>query len=267
MPRHFKDNDTNSVLTATPLFSRGVKQTFRFQQTIAQAVRITGFGFWTGEDVCVEFRPSQPDSGVVFIRTDLEGMPRIPADIRFREEKPRQTSLVRGNARVDMVEHLMAAVKSLRIDNCEIRVDRPEMPGFDGSSRPFRLALETVGTLAQPAFRKIRLVTQAGRIGNDEQWIDIRPNRSGCNHYQYELIPSIGYPIDHQEYDFRFTPETFRSEIMGCRTFLARREAEYLRERGFCQRVTPRDVLVLDESGPMENKFLYEVTCSLISFI
>ncbi len=262
MPRHFKEDDTNFVLAATPLFSHSVKQTFRLQQTISSVVRVKGFGFWTGEDVCVEFRPARPDTGVVFIRTDLDGTPQIPADIRFREEKPRQTSLVKGDARVDMIEHLMAAVKSLRIDNCEIRIDRPEMPGFDGSSRPYVMALETAGTLKQPAIRKIRLVTQGGRVGNDEQWIDILPSRSGKNVYQYELVPGVGYSINRQEYDFDLTQENFSTEIMACRTFLARHEADYLRDRGLCQRVTPRDVLVLDEGGPLENEFRFEDECA-----
>ncbi len=265
MARHFKDDDVSPVLAATPLFLGAVKQTFRFQQTIASAVSLSGFGFWTGEDVCVEFRPANADSGIVFVRTDLDGMPRIPADIRFREEKPRQTSLAHGDARVDMIEHLMAALKALRIDNCEIRVDRPEMPGFDGSSRPFFEALEVAGTITQPAFRKIRLVTQAGRVGNAEQWIEMLPSRGGKNIFQYELVPAPGYPIRHQEYEFCLNPEHFRDEMMNCRTFLAKHEADHLREHGFCQRVTARDVLVLDHDGgdviPIENEFRCENEC------
>lgn len=262
MPSHSKDDASNSVLAVTPLFSNSLKQTFRLQQTIAEAVRIEGFGFWTGEDVCVEFRPAAPDSGIVFVRSDLDGKPRVPAEVRFREEKPRQTSLVKGNARIDMIEHLMAAVKALRIDNCEIRVDRPEMPGLDGSSRPFFLALKSAGMLRQPAVRKIRVVTHAGRVGNNEQWIDILPARSGGNNYRYELVPGHGYPIERQQYDFDLEPGAFAEEIMACRTFLAKHEADYLRSMGLCHRVTPRDVLVLDEGGPVENEFRCDGECA-----
>lgn len=257
-----KEFPASSTIAVSPLFTDSLQKNFRLQNTIARSAAVHGFGFWTGEDVNLEFRPAQPGTGVVFVRSDLPGEPRIPSLVSNREEKPRQTSLVYGEARVDMVEHVLAAVKALQIDNCEICVDRPEMPGFDGSSRPFFLALEHVGIVRQPAMKKVRLVTRAFRIGSDQQWIEVLPNRAGVNSYHYTLIPGQGYYLDNQEFDFDLSPESFCGELMSSRTFLSKQEADYLLRQGLCSRVTPKDVLVLTEQGPLENEFRYSEECA-----
>ncbi|MDR2754201.1 MAG: UDP-3-O-acyl-N-acetylglucosamine deacetylase [Planctomycetaceae bacterium] len=257
--------ETNSIsltIDAVTLFSGSLKEKFRFQNTITQRVIIRGFGFWTGEDVCLDIRPAEPDTGIIFVRSDLAGTPRIPALVEYREEKPRQTSLVNGKARVDMVEHLLAALKALQIDNCEIWTDRPEMPGFDGSSQPFILVLKQAGILTQSTIRKIRIVTRAFHVGNESQRINVMPNRYGLNSYQYTLIPGEGYAIEQQDYQFNLLPQLFCDEIMSCRTFLSKREADYLLEQGLCQRVTPKDVLVLTEYGPLDNTFRFSNECA-----
>ncbi|MDR2114956.1 MAG: UDP-3-O-acyl-N-acetylglucosamine deacetylase [Planctomycetaceae bacterium] len=250
------------TIDAVTLFSGSFKEKFRFQNTIAQRVIIRGFGFWTGEDVCLDIRPAEPDTGIIFVRSDLMGTPSIPALVEYREEKPRQTSLVNGNARVDMVEHLLAALKALQIDNCEIWTDRPEMPGFDGSSQPFILVLKQAGIQTQSTIRKIRIVTRSFRVGNESQQINVMPNRYGSNSYQYTLVPCEGYAIEQQDYQFDLAFQAFYDEIMPCRTFLSKREADYLLEQGLCRRVTPKDVLVLAEGGPLDNTFRFPNECA-----
>ena len=85
----------------------------------------------------LEFRPGEPDTGLVFVRRDLAGQPRIKAVVANRVETPRRTTLSSAGANVEMVEHVLAALAGLQIDNCEIWVDEAEMPGCDGSSLPF----------------------------------------------------------------------------------------------------------------------------------
>ena len=254
--------DLDQSFSSDTFVDHSIRQTFRLQNTIARTVSIRGFGFWTGEDICLELRPASPDTGIVFVRSDLPGMPRIPALVIYREEKPRQTSLVYGDARVDMIEHLMAAFRGLRIDNCTIVVDKPEIPGFDGSSRPFVGILEDAGVAVQPALRKLRVVTRSFRVGNEEQYIRVMPGRNGANTYRYTLIPEESYHIDRQEFRFDLSPESFRREIMASRTFLAKHEADYLLKMGLCSRVTPRDVLVLTDSGPLDNRFRFDDECA-----
>ena len=109
----------------------------RRQTTIAKSATVTGFGLWSGKDICLEFRPAEPNSGIVFVRSDLGPDARVPARVEHRIESPRRTTLSANGVSVEMVEHVMAALAGLRIDNCEIHVDAPEMPGMDGSSLAF----------------------------------------------------------------------------------------------------------------------------------
>ena len=95
------------------------------QHTIATEATIEGFGYWTGKDVRVTFEPSRPNTGIVFVREDLPGEPEIPAQVHYRVEKPRQTALKNGAAGVHMIEHVMATLCGLEIDNCRVRVNRP----------------------------------------------------------------------------------------------------------------------------------------------
>jgi UDP-3-O-acyl N-acetylglucosamine deacetylase len=251
-----------STVSASVLFSDSFRQHFRLQNTIAEPVSVSGFGFWTGEDAEVEFRPAKPQSGIVFVRTDLEGCPRIPALVRYREEKPRQTSLANGKATVDMTEHLLSALKALQIDNCEIRINTSEVPGLDGSAMPFFRALQSAGKIQQPAVRLIRLVTRSFRVGTAEQFLNVVPNRSGSNYYVFSLIPDENYPLKPERFTFDFSTETYENEVCSSRTFLAKYEADFLLQKGLCKRVTPKDVLVLTPEGPLDNSYRYENECS-----
>ncbi len=108
----------------------------RNQRTLRSTAAIEGIGYWSGRDVRVEFRPAAPHTGIVFVRSDLPGRPRIPAVVANRIEMPRRTVLSSGGVAVEMVEHIMAALAGMHVDNCEVWVDQPEMPGCDGSRRP-----------------------------------------------------------------------------------------------------------------------------------
>ncbi|GHT12860.1 UDP-3-O-acyl-N-acetylglucosamine deacetylase [Planctomycetales bacterium] len=251
-----------SIISFQSIVPHSVRQSFRLQKTITHSVSLHGFGFWTGDNVTLTFRPGRPSSGVVFIRTDLDGCPSIPADVAYREEKPRQTSLVNGAARVDMVEHLLAAVKALQIDNLEIETDRPEMPGFDGSSRFFFNALECADIIDQPAFKKIRVVTETFRVGDDTHYITVSPHPNGLSGYRYSLVPEHNYPLESQDFRFDLTAANFAEKLVGSRTFLAKFEADKLQASGLCQRVTPQDVLVLSENGPIDNSYRYTDECA-----
>jgi len=252
-----------NTIDARSLFAgKEIGKSFRSQHTIAESVTLTGFGFWTGKDVTVQFRPAPPNSGIVFVRSDIFGHPRIPALVCNREEKPRQTSLAVRGARVDMIEHVLAALNGLQIDNCEIWTDQPEMPGFDGSSQVFVAALDEAGIVAQPAKRPVRVVTKAFHIGNRSSYIIVTTNRRGACEFQYTLIPEAHYPIQTQRCQIEITPETFREDLAMTRTFIAKHEADALLAQGLCQRVTPQNVLVLTENGPLENNFLYENECA-----
>jgi len=253
----------STTIDARSLFAgKETGKSFRNQNTLAESVSLTGFGFWTGKDVTIQFRPAPPNSGLVFVRSDLFGQPRIPALVCNREEKPRQTSLINRGARVDMVEHILAALYGLQIDNCEIWIDQPEIPGFDGSSQVFVTALDGAGIVSQSAKRAVRIVTRAFHIGNKQAYMVVTTNRQGNCEFQYTLIPEAKYPIQTQRCQLEVSPENFREELAMTRTFIAKHEADTLLAQGLCKRVTPQNVLVLTDDGPIDNSFLYENECA-----
>src|SRR5690242_11288218 len=105
----------------------------RLQRTIARETSVRGVGFFEGSDVSLRFRPAEADTGVVFVRSDLPGAPSVPAHIRHVTPRQRRTTLQKGEATVEMVEHVLAALAGLRVDNCRIEIDAAETPGCDGS--------------------------------------------------------------------------------------------------------------------------------------
>ncbi|MDR3110236.1 MAG: UDP-3-O-acyl-N-acetylglucosamine deacetylase [Planctomycetaceae bacterium] len=234
----------------------------RLQNTIDKSVVVEGFGYWTGEDVRLEFVPAAANSGIVFTRTDLPQQPSIPALVKYRDNKPRQTSLVNGSARVDMVEHVLAALRGLKIDNCEVRTNKPEMPGIDGSSFPFVRALEEAGIVEQPHVTPIRIVTREVRVGDNKTWIEVSPNLDGVHSIEYTLEFDEPNPIGNQRHSYVMQSERFKRDLMNCRTFLTKKEADYLLSQGICQRVKPSGLLVFGENGLVDNHLHFENECA-----
>jgi UDP-3-O-acyl N-acetylglucosamine deacetylase len=176
-------------------------------------------------------------------------------------ETPRRTTLVRGEYRVEMVEHILAALAGLRIDNCEVWVDQAELPGMDGSSLPIAECLADAGIRTQAAPRSLLVVTQPTRVGGDEAWVEARPGPSPGMFVQYELDYGPGNVIGRQTFHARITPETFLRELAPARTFLLREEAEWLRNQGIASRVTYRDLIVFGRTGPIDNCLRFPDEC------
>ncbi len=234
---------------------------FRKQNTIARPATVSGFGYWSSLDVTVEFRPASENSGIVFVRRDDAELKRIPALIALRENAPRRTSLANSGATVDMVEHIMAALAGLQIDNCEVWVNRAEMPGCDGSSLAFVEALCTAGVVQQNEYRSKLIVQHVLEVGNDENWIRAEPNAAGefkiDFHLDYPLHPVIG----QQDFSIAISRDSFVEHLAPARTFVLKHEAEYLNRMGLGRRATARDLIVFDENGPIDNRLRFDNEC------
>lgn len=235
--------------------------TLRPQRTIERPVTIAGFGYWSGEDVRIQFRPASADTGIVFVRGDLGSPIRIPAELPYRIDVPRRTVLAVGGVTVEMVEHILAACIGLKVDNLEIWCDRPEMPGCDGSSLPFVEALDAAGIVEQPAFRLQQVIEEVVRVGDDRAWIEARPPDHLGLSLLYGLDYGRGNPIGCQDIELAVTPEAFRCRLAPARTFLLREEADWLRSRGLGKRVSYGDVLVFDECGLIGNSLRFPDEC------
>ena len=236
-------------------------ETFRRQTTLGDSAGVEGFGFWSGRDVRAEFRPAAADTGIVFVRSDLPGLPRIPAHIDYCIETPLRTTLRNGVASVEMVEHLLAALFGLQVDNCEIWVNAPEMPGLDGSSRAAVKAIRSCGLVVLDAWQPCWTITEPIRVGDEKSWIEARP--SGCPGFFAQASIDYGRqgPIGEQSLELEITPHSFSRELADARTFILKKEAECLRDQGLATRVEPTDVLVLDDCGPIDNQWRFFDEC------
>ena len=233
----------------------------RKQTTIADQVSVSGFGFWSGRDVTLTFVPAAVGSGIVFVRTDLPGKPRIPAVIQNRVDGPRRTTLVANGSTVEMVEHVLAALAGMRIDNCEIHVDRAEMPGCDGSSLAFTNALSKTTTVELESERRVIQINTPIRVGTDAAWIEAQPTNAPQLELTYQLdyqCPAIG----QQEFSSIITPENFANNISAARTFVLLEEANEFKKLGIGKRVTNQDIVVFDDIGPVENELRFQDECA-----
>lgn len=233
----------------------------RPQRTISRVAQVEGFGYWSGQDVCVEFRPAPPDTGIRFFRSDAVSHRCIPALVQHRVEVPRRTSLCQGGLRVDMVEHVLAALAGLQIDNCDIWVDNPEMPGCDGSSLPFVAVLDAVGTCPQGVARQQLAVRRPLRVGDPRCWVEARPAATAGLTVECHIDYGPSGPIRRQSLVLAVTPESFRRELAAARTFVLEEEAAWMRQQGLGARVTCRDLLVFDDSGPIDNPLRFPDEC------
>jgi UDP-3-O-acyl N-acetylglucosamine deacetylase len=233
----------------------------RKQRTILAPVAVEGFGLWNGRDVRVEFRPAAPGTGIVFVRQDLPAAPRIPATVAQRIETPRRTTLTHAGASVEMVEHILAALIGMQIDNCEVWVNDSEMPGCDGSSSPFVTALESAQIVDQDRPRPTLFVRNVTRLGNDDCWVEARPSTTGGMSIKFRLDYGNNNAIGRQTLQLAITPDSFRRELAPARTFMLEEEAQWLLSRGLGKRATYQNVLVFDKDGPIENELRYRDEC------
>jgi UDP-3-O-acyl N-acetylglucosamine deacetylase len=229
----------------------------RYQRTIAGPAEVTGIGFLTGASVRLRFCPAPPSTGVVFVRTDLCPAVEIPARVHQVTATQRRTTLSYGHAQVSLVEHVLAALAGLRIDNCEVELDAPEPPGFDGSAQRFVDALRPVGVVLQAARRAVWCVDQPVVVAHGGATLTLHPAPRDELTITYLLDYGLSSPIGRQTHTERITPETFANELAGCRTFILESEVMELRRQGLGMRTTMADLLVFGERGPIDNHLRY----------
>lgn len=200
------------------------------QKTLSKEISTSGVGLFTGESVSLTLIPAPPNTGIIFQRIDLPGKPEIPAHASFIREVPRSTRLGNGAATVHMVEHLLAALVGLGIDNLRIAVTGPEIPSGDGSALLFVKLIEQAGILEQDAPKKIIQVKEPIFWSAGDVHLVALPAE------EFRLSYTLHYPqaekIGTQYYSLTVTPERFKEEIAPCRTFALYEELLPFIEKG-----------------------------------
>ena len=229
----------------------------RHQRTIARSAEVQGIGYITGKTVRLRFRPAPPSTGVIFVRTDLGSGACIHAHINNVTGTYRRTTLGDGPLQVGLVEHVLAALGGLRIDNCYVDLDAPEPPGLDGSSQGFVDALQEAGMVHQKEQRAIMAVEDPVLVRHGDATLTLHPPRNLELRASYLLDYGQHSPIHPQIYTRDINPESFTGEIASCRTFLLEEEADQLRQQGLGSRTQVTDLLVFGPRGPINNRLRY----------
>ncbi len=233
------------------------RHSYRYQRTLARPAEVEGIGFLTGANVRLRFVPAPPDTGVVFVRTDLRPRLHVPARIDQVTGSHRRTTLGRPPGQVGLVEHVLAALAGLRIDNCYVELNAPEPPGLDGSARCFVGALRAGGTALQPARRAAWTVERTVVVAHDGATLALHPARDDEFKISYLLDYGLGSSIGRQAHTQVIPPEWFADEVATCRTFLLEAEATELQRQGLGARTTAADLLVFGRCGPIDNRLRY----------
>ena len=217
-----------------------------FQHTVAGPVIFAGVGLHTGSHVRVAVRPAPVDAGIVFVRTDVHDRDnRVPV----KPDAVCQTQLgtVINNAadvRVSTIEHLMAALAALAIDNCVVELDGPEVPIMDGSSEPFVQILDRAGRRKQEAARRyIEILAPVVVEEEGGKLASLSPSD------RFEVAFEIAFDskaIGRQRVDLTVDEESFRAELSDCRTFGFVRDVEALRAIGLARGGSMENAVVID---------------------
>jgi UDP-3-O-[3-hydroxymyristoyl] N-acetylglucosamine deacetylase len=212
------------------------------QRTVAKRASVSGVGLHSGRPASLALAPAPADSGITFVRTDL-GV-EIPARADLVVDTVLSTSLGSGRARVATVEHVLAALSGLGIDNCRIEVDGPEIPILDGSAAPFVWLVQEAGIERQRAGKRFLVIDQPVEVREGDKLARLDP----AGEMSVRFTVDFDHPlITDQTYEFRLSDRRFAREVAPARTFCFLRDIELMKSRGLAQGGSLDNAIVIDE--------------------
>lgn len=216
------------------------------QRTIKNTIRATGVGLHSGKKVLMVVKPAPVNTGIVFRRTDLPGMPEIPAMADGVGETTLGTSLITKDARVSTVEHLMSAFAGLALDNAYVELSAEEVPIMDGSAGPFVFLLQSAGIEEQQALKRFIRVLKSVHVSEGDKWARFDPYDGFKVNFEIEFNhPS--FRAGTQRASMEFSTTSFLKEISRARTFGFMRDLEYMRSKNLALGGTLENAIVLDD--------------------
>ncbi len=217
------------------------------QRTIKQSISATGVGLHKGEKVQITLRPAPANTGIVFRRVDLQPVVEIPARPEAVGETTLCTCLVNEQGvQVSTVEHLLAAVAGLGIDNLVVEVDSPEIPIMDGSALPFVYLIQSVGIEESNVAKKFLRITKTIRVEEDDKWAELRPHEG----FKVNFAIEFDHPVisnTTQTMSMDLSSSSFIKEISRARTFGFMKDIEFLRSHNLALGGSLENAIVLDE--------------------
>jgi UDP-3-O-[3-hydroxymyristoyl] N-acetylglucosamine deacetylase len=216
------------------------------QTTIAAPVETSGLGLHTAVPVRLRLRPAPPDTGQVFVRTDLDDF-EIPASVECIAHCSYATTLMRTGVMLSTVEHLLAALRGLGVDNAYVEVDNLELPIMDGSSDDFAAMILRAGVVEQPAARRALRVRRPVGVEQGERRVSVEPHEG----WEIDCTIDFRHPligVQHMRFD-ALDREAFAREISPARTFGFTEEIEALRRANLIRGGSLSNAIVLTPDG------------------
>ncbi len=239
-----------------------------FQQTISTMISCQGVGLHSGKEVNLTLKPAEPYQGIRFIRVDLPGTPVIEARNSMVVDTQLATSLGYNGYRISTVEHLLAALAGMSIDNASVEIDSPEVPIMDGSAAPFTSLLEEVGKKAQRHPKSYLKITKPITVTEGSKHIHLLPSEEFKISYTIEFDHPL---LQNQSYTIVVKDSSFVKEISPARTFGFLKDVEQLKQNGLARGGSLENAIVIDKSGILnqeglryENEFVRHKILDLI---
>lgn len=228
------------------------------QKTIKKQISVRGVGLHSGKTVSVTLKPSTPDTGINFVRVDLAERPIIKAHISRLVDltkSPRRTTVGQDEAEVQTIEHFMAALAGLSIDNIVVEIDGDEMPGLDGSAADFVELLLKAGLETQDSPRKEFKVTEPIWLEEKDASLVILP----ADDFKISYTLSYEHTTLHSQHiSLSLNDGVFKTDIAPARTFCLERETQALIKQGLGKGATYENTLVVADKGVIKNKLRFE---------
>ncbi len=215
------------------------------QKTLAKSVKTEGIGLHTGVEVNLKLKPAPPNTGYIFIRTDLDNF-EIPASAEYISHCSYATTLLRKGVLLSTCEHLLSALRGIGVDNCFIELDNIEIPIMDGSSENFIELIESAGIVEQNAARRFFRVKETVEFVQDDRKMSVSPSEA----FEIECVIDFAHPfINKQAFHFILDNGSFGREIASARTFGFTQEIEMLRKANLAQGGSLDNAIVLTQDG------------------
>jgi UDP-3-O-[3-hydroxymyristoyl] N-acetylglucosamine deacetylase len=224
------------------------------QRTVRRQISCVGIGLHSGNKVTLSLKPAPADFGIRFRRTDI-GHHEVPATVHNLAGIQLATGLAREEVSVETVEHLLAALVSMGVDNVIVELNSPEVPIMDGSAAPFIYLIQEAGVKRIQAPRKYLKITRAISMSRGDKRIALYPS----DHFKVTYSVSYDHPLlRHQSRTLRITEESFVEDIAPARTFTFLKDVEMLRQNGLALGGSLENAIVLGETGVLNNALRFE---------
>ena len=216
------------------------------QRTLRNPIKAVGIGLHTGQNITMELLPADVNTGINFIRKDIDEDLLIPAIAENVGDTSLSTALIKDDVKISTIEHLLSAIAGLGVDNCLIKVDGPEVPIMDGSSSPFVFLIQSAGLEDQNALKRFIKVKKEITVTRDDAYASIKP----FNGFKVSFKVDFDHPVHKKlpsESIIDFSSTSFVKEVCRARTFGSWNEKELLQSKNLALGASVSNAIVFGE--------------------